>query len=197
MKFLFIIVSLTFLSCNQKAFNSKESFLEYLQDVENGYNQKEKINSVDFSLMYKPTDLIILHEVEVNNKINIDSLRNEYDKYLYFNLSISFNNQELLKSTTKENYISLLNQLAFGMKDKIYLETRKKRIIPLLDYIYPRTYEMGNSTSILLLFENDSLFENNDHIELVINDFGLNTGRIKFNIDSKKILNQPKYTFKL
>ena len=73
-------------------------------------------------------------EVEVSR---IKELRNNYNKYLYFNLSMSQNNQELLSTAPKNRneFGAMVNQLAFGMGDKVHLFTQSKDTLELADFI--------------------------------------------------------------
>lgn len=194
-KIWFLLCGFILLSCQQKKFESKEELIDYLSNPENGYFFKKSVNGYDFSLMYRPTDLLV--EQELGNKtttqVTVDSLREKYNKYLYFNLSMSRNNQELLSTAPKNRneFGAMVNQLAFGMGNKVHLFTASKDTIPLADYIYPRLYGMGNATTMMFVYPRDKKITNTDFLNFTVEDLGLYTGEVKFKIDRKKIYKQP------
>ena len=62
-KYFFIFcVSLIF-SCSSKTFDTKQELWTYLKEESNGYLQSKNINGYDFSLLYKPTDLLVEQEL--------------------------------------------------------------------------------------------------------------------------------------
>ena len=192
-----IFLTLIFFSCGSKSFDSKDELVAYLQDVDNGYRFKKSINGIDFSLTYRPTDLMVLQFIDDSDqKAKVDRLREKYSDYLYFNLNMSANGKELLSYNiqNRTEFGAKVNQLAFGMSEKMTLVSQDRDPLPLLDYVYPRTYGMGTSTEMLLVFENKSNTLQ-DYLLLSIGDLGLGTGEVSFKIETKKIKNQPTLKF--
>lgn len=193
-----IFLTLIFFSCGSKSFDSKEELVAHLQDVENGYRFKKSINGVDFSLTYRPTDLMVSQFIENKySQAEVDKLRRQYENYLYFNLSMSANGKDLLnqKAQNRAEYGAKVNQLSFGMAEKVVLVNQNRDTLPLLDYVYPRTYGMGASTDMLLVYENKSNTLKQNYLILSIGDLGLGTGEVSFKIDTKKIRQQPRLKF--
>ena len=192
-----IFLSILMLSCTNETFNSETELLEYIQNESNGFLQEKTINGISFSLLYKPTDLLVNQEVK-NGKDKIHELRNKYDQYLYFNLSMSKNNQELLSAVPKNRneFGQMVNDLAFGMNQKVHLFTKTKDTIEIIDFIYPRMYGMSNATTIMLVYPRNEEKLKDDYLNLTVKDLGLNTGEVKFKIPTKIIKNEPKLAFK-
>ncbi|WP_034230130.1 hypothetical protein [Aquimarina pacifica] len=200
MKKLILIFTgfLLLISCNNTIFGTTEELWEYLRDPEHEYLQTKTINGVNFSIVYKPTDLLVEQELGKERSISkIDSLRNKYGKYMYFNVSMSKNNQELLSNVAgnKQQFGAMVNELAFGMKQKIHLYTPKKDTIAMADYIYPRMYGMSGATTILLVYPKEEKLVDADHFNLTIEDLGFYTGEVKFKIPTKIINNEPQLKF--
>lgn len=195
--FLFMLC-IFFLSCNQKQFDSKEAILKYLQDEDNGYIHKKTVNGVDFSLMYRPTDLVVSQMLQSKSINEIDSLRKKYANYLYFNLSMSKNNQEILNIMPKNRneYGIMVNQLAFAMEKKIHLIDFQKDTINMEDYIFSRMYGMGKSNTILLVYPKTNSIMKSETITFIVEDIGVNTGEIKFKFYPDIINSQPMLNFK-
>ena len=192
------MISLFFFSCSSNSFDTKEALLTYIQDEDNGYLQNKRVNGYDFSLLLKPTDLLVHQELSENYKEeDIKRLRNKYAKNMYFTLSMSRDNKELLSTTPKsrQEFGAMVNQLAFGMDKKVHLFTQKKDTLELLDYVYPRMYGMSKATTMLFVYKKEEKDLKNEYLNLTIEDLGTYTGEVKFKIPTKKIKSEPKLKF--
>ena len=192
----FIIIFMALCSCTKQRFDTAQELRAYVKTKEHGYIWQKTVNGVDFTLTYRPTDLLVNQELGAHKTEEyIDSLRKKYSKYLYFNLSMSKNNQELLNNVAgnRSQFGAMVNQLAFGMGNKVHLYTPKRDTIPLADYSYPRMYGMSGSTTILFVYPRDALKE--DHLNLVIGDIGFQTGEVRFKIITELLKNEPELTF--
>ncbi|WP_299442706.1 hypothetical protein [uncultured Aquimarina sp.] len=194
-----LFIGSVFTSCNQKTFASEEALLDYMKEESNKYVQYKSLNGINFSLTYRPTDLLVKQELTVDSsEIVLDSLRNKYKKYIYFNLRMSKNNQEVLTSVAgnRNQFGAMVNQLAFGMTERVHLYTSKKDTITMLDYVYPRMYGMGTSTNMLLVYPRDKKLVEEEYVNLSIEDIGLFTGEITFKIPTTPLNNEPGLDFK-
>lgn len=192
------LFSLVFLACGSKSFKTKDEMVSYLQETDNGYHFKKSIKGIDFSLTYRPTDLMVSQLMdETTEPTGVEKLRTEYGQYLYFNLGISSNGKELLsqKAQNRAEYGAKVHQLSFGMADKVTLTNQKRDTLPLLDYVYPRMYGMGRSTNLLLVYKKEYEAMRQDHLFLTVKDLGYGTGEVTFKIDTKKLKNQPQLKF--
>ncbi|HRE76421.1 MAG TPA: hypothetical protein PLL09_01220 [Flavobacterium sp.] len=193
----FIALAFLTFSCST-SFDSEQEMMDYIAEEENGYRYFKNVNGVDYILQYRPTDLLVKQEMgEKVNKELVDSLRDKYGKYLYFNLSMSLNNQELLTNVAndKAKFGQMVNDLAFGMEEKVHLITPVKDTIAMTDFIYPRMYGMSNSTTIMLVYPNDKKMFDQDYLNFTIQDLGFYTGEVTIKINPKKIKNQPTLNF--
>jgi hypothetical protein len=189
---------LLFISSCTKNFDTPEEMNTYIQDEDNGYNYKKTVADVDYILQYRPTDLLVKQELgEDNNPAQIEKLRKQYGKYMYFNLSMSKNDQELLNGVARDKakFGQMVNDLAFGMEEKLHVYTPTKDTLALADFIYPRMYGMSNSTSIMIVYPRDTKYLKQDYLNFVIEDLGLDTGDIKFKLDTKALTNEPHLRF--
>lgn len=196
---LLTIILLLVFSCSYKQFKSKKDLLNYINNPENGYVQVKIINGVKYSLSYRPTDLLVLQEINNKKYSNekIDELKEEYSKHMYFNLSISLGSKELLTVVPKNRneFGDMVTQLVFGMHDKVHLYTQLKDTINLKDFIYPRMYGMGKATTIMFVYPRNEEYFNQDNLNFTIEDLGLDTGEVKFKIVTNKLKNEPELLF--
>jgi len=89
----------------------------------------------------------------------------------------------------------MVNELAFGMEQKVHFYTPKKDTIAMADYIYPRMYGMSGTTTLLLVYPREKKVTNKAFMTLTIEDLGFYTGEVKFKIPTKIINNEPKLKF--
>lgn len=196
--YLFLFIVCIFQSCSNNTFETEADMLSYLQDDANGYTIVKTVNGVNFRLMYKPTDLLVKQELgDSISAVQVEKLRDKYSEYLYFSLSMSKNNQELLSTAPKNRneFGAMVNQLAFGMGDKVNLYTQEKDTLNMLDFVYPRMYGMSRSTTILFVYPRDKKALNSEVLNFTVEDLGLYTGEVKFKIATDKIIGEPKLVF--
>lgn len=195
---LLVLLLIIFISSCNKTFDTPEEMNDFIQDEDNGYHYKKTVADVDYVLQYRPTDLLVKQELtDNNNPSQIDKLRKQYSKYMYFNLSMSKNNQELLNGVAqdKAKFGQMVNELAFGMEEKLHVYTPTKDTLALADFIYPRMYGMSNSTSIMIVYPRDEKYLKQDYLNFVIEDLGLETGDVKFKLNTKALINEPQLVF--
>jgi hypothetical protein len=110
---------------------------------------------------------------------------------------MSRNGKELLSTTPKnrQEFGAMVNQLAFGMGEKVHLFTQNKDTLELLDYNYPRMYGMSQSTTMLFVYPRDEKQLSEETLNFTIQDLGTYTGEVKFKIETDKIRNEPRLKF--
>jgi hypothetical protein len=196
--FYIILFALCLFCCKQQEFETETELLTYLKDDKNNYIQHKTINGFDYTLMYRPTDLLVKQELgDSIDNTKVDELIKKYGQYMYFNLSMSRNNQELLSTAPKDRneFGAMVNQLAFGMGEKVHLFTQAKDTIDLADFIYPRMYGMSQSTTIMFVYPREEKALESESLNFTIEDIGLHTGEVKFKIPTDIITNQPSLVF--
>jgi len=194
---LSLLLLLIISSCT-KTFDTQEEMNDFIKDEDNGYNYKKTIVGVDYVLQYRPTDLLVKQELgDEIDVARVEKLRQKYNKYLYFNLSMSKNNQELLNGVARDKakFGQMVNELAFGMEEKVHLYTPEKDTLAMADFIYPRMYGMSNATSIMIVYPRETKFMNQDYLNFVIEDLGLDTGDIKFKLNMQALQKEPQLRF--
>ena len=194
-KFLILILTGSVLAaCGPKSFDTSEALWAHLKEPDNGYQFEKTIRGVDYVLTYKPTDLLVQQELgDSYTQEELTESRQKYHDYLYFNLSMGINGQELLnhKVADRAAFGTAVNQMVFGMGNRIHLIGKSRDTLQLLDYIYPRMYGMGKNTSMMLVYERDDKILNQDYFLLTIEDLGFDTGEVGFKIPTKSIRTEP------
>ena len=191
---LIILVS----SCSNKTFDTTEEIFAYIGDEENGYCYKKEVNGVSYVLQYRPTDVMVQQELgDSKSKEELKALKEKYNKYMYFNLSMAMNGQELLSNVVKDKaqFGQMVNDLAFNMDQNVNLYTPSKDTLVMVDFIYPRMYGMTNSTTILIVYPRDVNYLKEEYLNFTIEDLGLNTGEVKFKVKTSPLQNEPQLSF--
>ena len=191
-------MGLIIVSCQNNVFDNEKALWAHVSNIENGLIQNKLIKGVDFKLMYRPTDILVKQElIDSKDQNEVDKLRAKYGEYLYFNLVMTKNGQELLshKVGNKSEFTDLVNELSFGLQNKLHLYNMKKDTVTIADYSYPRMYGTAGGTNILLVYPRDKKLFNDEFFILAIEDLGFSTGEVRFKIPVAPILNQPELNF--
>jgi len=194
----YILAILFCVSCGPKKFDSTEELWEYIKDPQNKYVQQKHVKGIDFSLLYKPHDLLVEQELgSTGNDSLIQQFRDKYKNYLYFTLSMSKGGHELLshKARDRQQFGAMVNELAFGMRNKVYMYTPAKDTLPMTDFIYPRMYGMSGSTSILFVYPRREEDLKEKYLNFTVQDLGFYTGEVKFKVPTHIIKEEVKLKF--
>lgn len=193
--FIALILLFIISSCN-KNFDTQEEMMDYIKDERNGYSQTKTINGITVNITYKPTELMVYQESVNKNysKAKKNLLKMKYDKCIYFIVSYSKNDKEILStiSNSREQFNSVQNTLSFQMDEKMSLVNNKSDTIPLIGFNFPRTYGMARSTNLLFVFERNSTVKESSKFYFNITDIGVGIGDITFKYDSN-IINKTTF----
>ncbi len=174
-------------------FHNEEELSKYILEEKNGLVKTYEENGYKVQVFLKPTDLLIAQEYKNTSAIDIQDsqiLENKYINYLYFVLSISKNNKEVLIPGSN-NFNDLLQTMSFRMDNIVNLTTSEKDKIPVADFLHSRTFGISQSTNILFVFSAEDI-EADKWIQFNLNEFGLSLGDLSFRFETKDINNVQK-----
>ncbi len=193
---IFFVTLMTIFSC-QKTFKSKEEYSDYINDVDNGFSQIKEVNGVKIIVTFKPSDLLVCQEVENKNfsKEKTDSIRLKYNNLLYFILSYSKDDKEILSTIeSRSQFNEIQNKLTFKMNENVSLVNNFKDTIPLQDYNFTRTYGMSKTSTLLFVFRKNDKIENSNQLNFILSDIGIGIGNLEFKFDTN-ILEKTAYNY--
>jgi hypothetical protein len=178
---------ITMFACSQD--KKYTSLVDKMNNPESEICEQKKIRDVIVKLSYKPHGIMVHQFLGSNNEFKKSSYKEYYqqvkDKH-YFKLSISKNNTDLLShQANSENFSQLVNTILFSVPDYIIAHTESRDTLDLLDFHTARYYGASNSTDVLLVFEKETT--NANELIIKINDFGHNTGNLKFRFSTNKL----------
>lgn len=193
---LIILLLSVFCTCSSPRSVSKEQLMAYVLDEDNGLIQSKTVGDYRIELIYRPTDLIVSQELqgETMDTIRIQELSRKYGDYLYFLLQTSRGGREVLNlENGQQEYSKLLQTMAFRMPEYVSM-IQGRDTTALKDFMLDRTYGMSNTTNLLLVFEcKDKSFK--EDLQIIVGEFGLGIGSVKFQFDPADIKNAPKLSF--
>jgi len=172
-----------------------DEYAAYIADEDHGLRKSVSSDGTTISVSYRPTDLLVKQTL-TNNKGSeaIAERRKQYTPYLYFVLGLSAGNREALHFTSGDTYSSLLQTLSFRMNDFITLTTSAGDTIPVGDFMLNRTYGMGASTDVLVVFSSEKT-RGKEWVQFNLNEFGLGAGNQRFRFDMKDLEGCPAVRF--
>lgn len=196
-RLFFVLAGLIIISCRN--YVSEEELKKYILNPENGLTIEKNIGALKMVLNYRPVDLVISRELksrENYTKEDVAELKNHYNKYSYFILTMSDNNREILTKTLSDNnlFAQSINNLAFGLDAEVRMITSEKDTVPVSDFVYPRMYGTTDNTQLMIVFPSEKI-KTSDWVEIEIGDMGLGLGINKFRFESGLLLNIPEISF--
>ncbi len=181
---LFLIVLV--ISCKPNTFSSEKELVAYIQDEENGLKKTNEVGDYKVTVTFRPTDLLIKQEVgESPTQEAIVKARKKYQNYYYFILSLSKSGKEALdQSQGFGQYSEMVQKLSFRVPEFVNMTTSANDTIPVADFILNRTYGLGSSTDILVVFNKEKAKEQT-WVQFNLNEFGMNLGnnRTRFKVN--------------
>jgi len=191
--FLAMAFFLMLTSCTRSY--SYDEYVQYVSNPDNGLVLSKSINGVDFKVTYWPSVLVAWLDAENDTVLTHEqwkSLVNHYHQYLYFKVEISGKGQEILNHVVhdKNKYSQLVNNLMFGMNDRIRLIIPAVDTLELVDVHSPRFYGVAPASQLTCIFKNER--KETSSLYLEIDDPGLYTGDIRFEFLRRDIKKLPK-----
>ncbi len=183
--FLFGLILFSY-GCQPKPMD-EAALMAFVKEEDNGLTKKVEYNDYKLEAAYKPTDLIVKHQMEKGTAREIDSLRKAYAPYLYFVLTVEREGKDLETGFAMDlgTFAEKISYLSSSFSQSIVLATDAKTY-SITDYLYTRSY--GTSPSkFLVIFEKPT--ENN--FELVVEGHSLGFGKVKFPFTQTDINKTP------
>ncbi|WP_185152543.1 hypothetical protein [Fulvivirga aurantia] len=171
----------------------------YLTDEDNNLSKTKEYRGYKATVTYRPTDLLILQEntsLEITDK-QYQQLKEKYNKYYYFILSLSKDNKEALYSSQDYGQFSdLVQTLSFRMGQYTNLTTSEQDTVEVADYVFSRTYGMGNASTLMFVFDKEDITDD-AWVQFNLQEFGLGLGRQIFRFKVDNLNDIPKLNFQI
>jgi hypothetical protein len=187
-RFGFIFLTALVLAACNRPIQSKTSLIKYLNDAQNGLTQVREINRIKAAVTFMPWQVIAsrLYQTKAKDTSVMKVIKSKY----YFVLGLSANGKELLHQLPFEQYSEMVQVLAFRMRPYVSIVRDDGKVVQAEDCLFQQTYGMGKENEVLLVFDRSDL-KNTNHMDLKINEFGLNTGNLDYKINTKDINQMP------
>jgi hypothetical protein len=195
-----VVVFCSLNQCNKPDFLSEKELSEFILDPNNELVKDKEVNGVQVKVCYQPTDLMVAQELRASRQPSNERIlkaRQKFSGHYYFIASFSKDNKELISPSNQglPGFSDLLQTVSFRMGDKINLTTPSQDTLLVADYIYNRTFGMGQSTDILFVFDRKKA-QGQKYVQFNLDEFGLGIGKQSFQFDTRNLEETPKI-FKL
>src|SRR5258706_799815 len=153
-----LFVACSLYQCGRPDYLSEKDLSEFIRNQNNELIKDKEVNGVEIKICYRPTDLMVAQELRSNKQPDDEKIlkaRQKYEGHYYFIASVSKDKKELLSPSNQglSGFSDLLQTVSFRMGDKVNLTTPLQDTLAVADYIYNRTFGMGQSTDILFVFD--------------------------------------------
>jgi hypothetical protein len=191
---LFIMCSLY--QCGRPEYLTEKELSEFIRNSANELIKEKKVDGVGIKICYRPTDLLVAQELKGSQQPTVDKIskaRQKFGGHYYFIASFSKDRKELVSPSNQglPGFSDLLQTISFQMGDKVNLTTPLQDTIVVADYIYNRTFGIGQSTDILFVFDKKKA-ESQKYVEFNLDEFGLGIGKQSFRFETKYLEDAPK-----
>jgi hypothetical protein len=195
---LFFASGLFALSCSKDYLTEKE-LKKYILEEKNGLRKSVQHGDYTVDAIYRPNDLLILQEIGNSQPDSsaLTKLSSKYSDHYYFILNLSKNGKEAVNpaSMPYEEFSDVLQNVSFRMNELVNITTARQDTIALADFIYNRTFGMGSSSEILLVFDKKKATDT-DWVQINLAELGLGIGSQNFRFEKEKLDEVPRIDFK-
>lgn len=181
---LLVLIHLTvlFQSCSP-TIKSKADLQAYLTDQDNGLTGVVQKSDVAIKMTWQPWQLIA--NKLGNQKDKSQNEASPFSKNLYFILSLSKGNKELLRQLPFETYSEMVQVLSFRMQNFISAELGETSIEPV-ECVFQQTYGMTEANMLLLVFNKKDVGAA-ENLTISLKEFGLGLGNLEFPFKLKSV----------
>lgn len=179
---------------------SKEEYIKWIIDDENGLNQSKEINEFTFKVQYRPHEFEALLNMSDEDNLTQSSFKEKLQSIKetqFFTLTISSNNTsiELLQYNIQDNeeYYARVEYYSFNIHKDIILIDGEDTLECKLSH-FERSYSTAPEIKIHLVFPEFSKSINEDACRekvISINDRVFSCGIINIKIDKESICSIP------
>ncbi|MDI9339022.1 MAG: hypothetical protein QM534_00520 [Sediminibacterium sp.] len=200
-RFYHIVIVLLLFSCSGKNETNAENYRSEVIGDEALIRYTE-LKDLKFSCRYRPTDEMILSEIQSNKVANEDvqSLRKKYRDMVYFSFCITTpSGDEISGIKGNASYYQLLDYLNNSMQADFYL-IGKSDTVPCVGYHYERSFDVSSVNYINLGFPSRNFLDTITHnlktdMQLVYDDKILGMGMLHFRFNKNDINKLPKLNY--
>jgi hypothetical protein len=155
-----------------------------------------EVGDYKVTVTYRPTDLLVKQEVgEKPTQEAIAKANKKYQDYYYFILSLSKSGKEALdQSQGFGQYSEMVQKLSFRVPEFVNMTTSASDTILVADFILNRTYGLGSSTDILVVFNKEKA-KGQTWVQFNLNEFGMNLGNSRMRFKVSELEDCPKLFF--
>ncbi len=187
-----------FSSCKQSLV-TEDQLKKYVLDEDHGVRKVVHSGELKVDAVLRPTDLLVLQELRGNAKDTaaLTRLQRKYAGQYYFILNISRDGREVVTpgQLSYDHFSDVLQNVSFRMGEFVNMTTAKQDTIPLMDFMFNRTFGMGSGSEVLLVFDKKKI-RDADWLQINLSELGLGLGLQNFRFRRSDLVEVPHLDFK-
>lgn len=159
--------------------NKLNQLVAYINEPDNHLIHHWDIQGVQSHLLYYPQELL-------------NSTGEKFKENIYFKFTLSANGEEATRHLAGNRllYSKVIQQLQYKFEQLIHIKTNEKEVIyPIGSWSSP-TFGMAHENAVFIVF-NKSELEATESFRVIINEFGLKTGKLYATYNKKDIISIP------
>lgn len=192
------IISFFFSSCGSRLVSENE-LKKYVLDESNGVRKVVHSGEMKVDAILRPSDLLVLQELRGNAKDTtaLHRLQKKYAGQYYFILNISRDGREVVTpgQLSYDHFSDVLQNISFRMGEYVNMTTSKQDTIPLMDFMFNRTFGMGSGSEVLLVFDKKKITDAG-WLQINLSELGLGLGLQNFRFRRSDLEEVPHLDFK-
>ncbi|HEY4798222.1 MAG TPA: hypothetical protein VII99_04010 [Bacteroidia bacterium] len=182
---------------------SKAEYKTWIGSQANPMLFKKKIQDIEYSLRYLPSDYLALREAGKDAKDSlIQQAKKHYSDLIYFefNISVPDINYEAIKYNLPggqqkiSEYDRRVSYCSFGIQKDISLVTDKGDSIPCSIVQFERSFDVAPVCTFQLAFAQQEMEKVKSEVTYTFHDNLFNKGIIKFSFSKADLTKVPKLT---
>jgi|GEM_PF-5963851 len=153
--FLFLsVLMLLVVSCS-RAPETPEEYTTWFSNPSNGYVKTRQINGMEFSLLFRPAELLLMQELDpagTYSPAELDSLLALYNNGYHFIFSVRLPKEFFTQKVgNTRDYLDFFETMSFRLPENIRLKTSTEEL-PVSLFHHERGYELQQQNIFLVSF---------------------------------------------
>jgi hypothetical protein len=163
---------------------SRQELIDFIMDQSNKVRLIRHIEGVDFEIVFKPFELVVLEQIEMDPALKVDSLVNSLSEYYYFVLKVKKHGRDLEQFYPMEEDF-FMSEISNTLENSCLSEVDKNDCNRPLDFSIVRGFGV-KSTEYLLVFKRAQ-----SDFEIIFDNNNLGFHTVSFSFDNSKLKTIP------
>ncbi len=197
--YLYLLLMISITGCGSPEQLKEKQLKAYVNSADSGLTLEREVNDLTIKIQYRPNDLVVAQELRAKQGptlADLNEARKKYGSVQYWVMSLSEHGEEPLNKIKGDpaHFNEVLQNLSFKMDQFVHLTTEDLDTIPLIDFMYSRTFGSSSANSVLLAFPSERITGKGD-LYMHLSDLGFGTGKQRFQFLAEDLERVPSLIY--